>query len=75
MKLNKMVIHVKRNIDGFLNTLFGMITKFEQPQSRLHEEAMLPEHACLDNQAEKALLEAEVKKNQGIELVRRLQNC
>jgi len=75
MKLNKMGMHVKKNVDDFLSTLFGMITKFEQTRSRIHKEAKLAEYACLDNQAEKALLEAEVKKNQGIELVRRLQNC
>lgn len=72
MELNKMGIHVKRSINGFLNKLFGKITKIEKV--RLHNGAALGESVHSDNTAEKTLLEAYVKKSQAFELVRKLQN-
>lgn len=75
MKLNKMGIHVRRNIDNFLNTLFGRTTKFEQTESKLHNGVKLTESIGLDNHAEKTLLEAELKESQAFELIRKFQNC
>jgi hypothetical protein len=75
MKYNKMGIHVKKNIDDFLNTVFGRTPKFKKTESRLHNGVNLNENVGLDNQAKKALLEAEAKKSQAFELVRRFQNC
>jgi len=74
MKSNKMGIHVKRNINGFLSTVFGIITKIEHVQLKLHREVTVIENVCLDKQTEKALREAEIKKGQAIELIRKLQN-
>jgi hypothetical protein len=74
MKLNKMGIHVKRNVNGFLSTVFGIITKIEHVQLKLHKEVTVTENACLDKQTEKTLREAEIKKSQAIELIRKLQN-
>jgi len=75
MKTNKMGIHVKRDKKGFLSTLFGIITKIEHIQLKLHKEVKVTENACLEKSAEKTLLEAEIKKSQAIELIRKLQNC
>jgi hypothetical protein len=74
MKTNKMGIHVKRNINGFLSTVFGIITKIEHVQLKLHKEVTVTENVCLDKQTEKTLREAEIKKSQAIELIRKLQN-
>ena len=74
MKTNKMGIHVKRNINGFLSTVFGIITKIEHIQLKLHKEVTVTENVCLDKETEKALQEAEIKKSQAIELIRKLQN-
>ena len=74
MKSNKMGIHVKRNVNGFLSTVFGIITKIEHVQLKLHREVTVIENVCLDKQTEKALREAEIKKSQAIELIRKLQN-
>lgn len=74
MKTNKMGIYVKRNIDGFLSTVFGIITKIEHVQLKLHKEVTVIENVCLDKQTEKALQEVEIKKSQAIELIRKLQN-
>jgi hypothetical protein len=74
MKSNKMGIHGKRNINGFLRTVFGILTKIERVQLKLHREVTVTESAFLDKQAEKSLLEAEIKKIRGIELIRKLQN-
>lgn len=74
MKSNKMGIHVKRNINGFLSTVFGIITKIEHVQLKLHKEVTVTENVCLDKQTEKTLREAEIKKSQAIELIRKLQN-
>jgi hypothetical protein len=74
MKSNKMGIHVKRNVNGFLSTVFGIITKIEHVQLKLHREVTVIENVCLDKQTEKALREAEIKKGQAIELIRKLQN-
>ena len=74
MKSNKMGIHVKRNVKGFLSTVFGIITRIEHAQSKLHKEIKVTENVCLDKQTEKTLLEAEIKKSQAIELIRKLQN-
>ena len=74
MKMNKMGVHVKRNINGFLSTVFGIITKIEHVQLKLHKEVRVIENVCLDKQTEKALQEVEIKKSQAIELIRKLQN-
>ena len=74
MKSNKMGVHVKMNKNGFLSTLFGIITKTEHAQLKLHREVTVIENVCLDKQTEKALREAEIKKGQAIELIRKLQN-
>ena len=74
MKTNKMGIRVKRNINGFLSTVFGIITKIEHVQLKLHKEVTVIEGVCLDKQTEKALQEVEIKKSQAIELIRKLQN-
>jgi len=74
MKSNKMGVHVKMNKNGFLSTLFGIITKIEHVQLKLHREVTVIENVCLDKQTEKALREAEIKKGQAIELIRKLQN-
>ena len=74
MKTNKMGIYVKRNINGFLSTVFGIITKIEHVQLKLHKEVRVIENVCLDKQTEKALQEVEIKKSQAIELIRKLQN-
>ena len=74
MKTNKMRIYVKRNVNGFLSTVFGIITRIEHVQLKLHKEVKVTENACLDKQTEKTLLEAEIKKSQAIELIRKLQN-
>ena len=74
MKTNKMGIRVKRNINGFLSTVFGIITKIEHVQLKLHKEVTVIEGVCLDKQTENTLLEAEIKKSQAIELIRKLQN-
>jgi hypothetical protein len=75
MKINKMGIHGRRSIDGFLNTLFGKITRFEQKKPKLHSVVNLAEDVGLNNQAKKTLLEAELKKNQAFEFIRKIQNC
>lgn len=75
MTYNKMGIQVKKNIDDFLNTVFGRTPKFKKTESRLHNGANLYENVGLENQAEKTLLETEVKKSQAFELIRRFQNC
>jgi hypothetical protein len=72
MELNKMGIHIKKDMTNVLNKLFGKITKIEKV--RHHNEATLGESVHLDNTAEKTLLEAEDKKIQAFELVRKLQN-
>ena len=74
MKTNKMGIYVKRNINGFLSTVFGITTKIEHVQLKLHKEVTVIENVCLDKQTEKTLQEAEIKKSQAIELIRKLQN-
>jgi len=74
MKSNKMGVHVKMNKNGFLSTLFGIITKIEYVQLKLRGEVTVIENVCLDKQTEKALREAEIKKGQAIELIRKLQN-
>jgi len=72
MKTNKMGIHVRRNKNGFLDKVFGIITK--NAQAQLHKRGDITENAYLDEQREKTLLEADVKKSQAIEFVRKLQN-
>ena len=74
MKSNKMGVHVKMNKNGFLSSVFGIITKIEHVQLKLHKEVTVTENVCLDKQTEKTLLEAEITKGQSIELIRRLQN-
>jgi hypothetical protein len=74
MKSNKMGIHGKGNIKDFLRTAFGVLTKIEHVQMKLHRGVTVTENAFLDKQAEKTLLEAEIKKMRGIELIRKLQN-
>jgi len=74
MKSNKIGIHVKRNINDFLSPIFGIITKIEHVQLKLHKEVKVTENVCLDKQTEKTLLKAEITKGQAIELIRRLQN-
>jgi len=74
MKSNKIGTYVKRNVNGLLTKLFGIV-KIEQTQSRHSSGVKLAEDACLDSQAKKTLHEAEVKKSQALELVRRFQNC
>jgi hypothetical protein len=73
MKSNKIGIHVKRNKNGFLSTLFGVITKIEHRRLDLHKVTVTG-NAWLDEQNEKTLLEADVKKSQAVELIRKLQN-
>jgi len=75
MKINKMGIHGRRSIDGFLNTLFGKITRFEQKKSKLHSGVNLAENVGFDSQAKKSLLEAELKRSQAFEFIRKIQNC
>jgi hypothetical protein len=72
MKTNKMGIQEKRNKNGFISTLFGAITKIEHRRLNLNK-VTITEYACLDEQNEKAL-EANVKKSQAVELIRKLQN-
>jgi hypothetical protein len=74
MKTNKTGIRVKRNMNGFLNTLFGIITRIEHVQWRLHKDVAVIENVCLDEQTEKTMLEAEIEKSQAIEFIRRFQN-
>jgi len=75
MKTNKMGIHGKRNKNGSkLSTLFGIITKIEHRRLNLHKEVTVTGNVCLDEQSEKTLLEADVKKSQAAELIRKLQN-
>jgi hypothetical protein len=74
MKTNKMGIHDKRNKNGFLNTLLSMITKIEHRRFNLHKEVTVTGNICLDEQNKKTLLEADVKKSQAAELIRKLQN-
>ena len=74
MKTNKMGISVKRNINNFLNTLFGIITNIEHALLKQHKEVKITENACIDRQTERTLLEADVKKSQAIEFIRKLQN-
>jgi outer membrane lipopolysaccharide assembly protein LptE/RlpB len=74
MKTNKTRIHVKRKTNGFLSTVFGIITKIEYVQLKLHKEVTVTETACINKQREKTLLEAEIKKSQATELIRKLQN-
>jgi len=75
MKSNKMGVHVKGSKNGFLNTIFGIITKIEQAQLKLHKEVNVTENVYSDKSAEKNLLEVEVKKSQAIVSIRSLQNC
>jgi hypothetical protein len=75
MKLNKMGIYVRKNIDSFLNTLFGRTTRLEQTEPKLHNGVKLGENVNLGNKVKKTLLEAEVKKTEAFELIRRFQNC
>jgi len=49
MELNKIGMHVKRNINGSLNKLFGIITKFEKSQAKLHKKAKSTEMTILIN--------------------------
>jgi hypothetical protein len=72
MKTNKMEIHEKRNKNGFLSTLFGVITKIEHRQLDLHK-VTITENSWLDERNEKTL-KIEVKKSQAVELIRKLQN-
>jgi hypothetical protein len=74
MKTSKTGIHVKRNKNGFLSTLFGIITKIEHVQLKLHNEITVSDNVCLDKQKKKTLLEADIKKSQAIEFIRKLQN-
>lgn len=74
MKTNKMGIHAKRNKNGFLSTLFGIITKIEHRRLNIHKEVMVTENVCSDDQIGITLLEAEIKKSQAVELTRKLQN-
>jgi L-2-hydroxyglutarate oxidase LhgO len=74
MKSNKMGIHVGRNIDNFLNMLFGRTTKFEQTESKLPNGVSFEENVGLDNQARKTSLEAQLNESQVFELIRRSQN-
>ena len=73
MKTNKMGIHVKRNRNGLLSTLFDAITKIEHRRLNLHKDVTVAENVWLDEQNEKTL-EAKVKKSEAVELVRKLQN-
>jgi hypothetical protein len=75
MKLNRIGIHIRKNIGGFLNTLFDRTTRFEQTESRLYDEVKLAGNVDLDSQAKKTLLKVELKKSQAIELIRKFQNC
>ena len=75
MKSNKNGIHVKRNINGSLSRFLGIITKFEPSLSKFYTKVKTTENDYLDKQSMKTLLEAEVKKSQAIELIRKLQNC
>jgi len=72
MKTNKMGIHEKRNKNGFLSTLSGVITKIEHRRLN-HHKVTVTGNVWLDEQNEKTL-EANVKKSQAVELVRKLQN-
>jgi hypothetical protein len=70
-----MGIQVKKNIDDFLNTVFGRTPKFKKTESKLRSGVDLNGNVGLDNQAEKALLKIEAKKSQAFELIRRFHNC
>jgi len=72
MKTNKIGIHEKRNKNGFLSTLFGAITKMEHRRLNVRK-VTITEYAWLDKRREKTL-EANVKKSQAVELIRKLQN-
>ncbi len=75
MNLNKIGIYVKRNLDDALSTLLGVRKKSETELSELHKEIRLTENVHFNKESKKILLEAEAKKNQAIELIRKLQKC
>lgn len=74
MKTNKIPIHVKSNVNSFLNTLFGAIMESKQPLSPHEVKEGLIENAYAFEQVKQSLLEIECKKSQAIMFIHRLQN-
>ena len=75
MNLNKIGMNVKKNINGALSTLLGIITNSENKHLRLHREVKLTEKIYFERELDRILLETEAKKNQAAITIRDAQNC
>jgi len=73
MELNKKGIRTKKDMLNVSNKLFGRITKSEK--AKLHNTVEQAQNIYLHNTVvEKTLFDAEVKRSQALELIRKFQN-
>jgi hypothetical protein len=75
MNMNKIGVNVKKNVNGALSTLLGVITKSEAERSRIHNDAGLAKNVYFEREAERIFMEAEVKKAQAFERIQGFQKC
>jgi len=73
MNMNKIGMNVKKNVNGALHTLFGVITNSKVERSKLHNDAGQVENVNFEREVEKPVLEADVLKAQAYERVQEFQ--
>jgi hypothetical protein len=73
MNMNKIGMNVKKNVNGALHTLFGVITNSKVEGSKLHNDAGQVGNIRFEREAEKLVLEAEVLKAQAYERIQEFQ--
>lgn len=73
--LNKVGIYVKRNFSEALSTILGIITKYENRQSRSPANVKSIENVYSEKKLGEAFWEADLRKGKAIALIHDAQNC
>jgi hypothetical protein len=73
MNMNRIGMNVKKNVNGALHTLFGVITHSKVERSKLPDDVGQVENAYFEREAEKLLMETEVLKAQAYERIQEFQ--
>jgi hypothetical protein len=73
MNMNRIEMSIKKNVNGALHTLFGVITNSKVERSKLHNYAGQVENINFEREVERIFLEVEVLKAQAYEYAQEFQ--